>query len=248
MYALRDRHYSSFSDLTPQNVLISPETHKISCLIDWQHACVLPRLLVAGHPPSFEPPELPYPSIPKKPSLPDDYGSLSEAEKDNANELFRRRMLCFLYQAWNGVHNVPHRKALYEPLLRIRQLLVDRAGRQWNANLVTFRAALIAIVDHWSDLQHASEVKCPVMFTDIERQEHATLEEEWNAVAALVDHWREELGHMNEEGWVREEVYDEAVARNKQLKSYWLEKADDDAEDRRQIEEGWPFQDHEEIE
>lgn len=44
-------------DLTPGNIFITPETGRISCLIDWQHAIVQPQLLAAGYPRVFENPD-----------------------------------------------------------------------------------------------------------------------------------------------------------------------------------------------
>jgi hypothetical protein len=38
---------------------------------------------------------------------------------------------------------------------------------------------------------------------------------------------------MNEEGWVRTEVYEDAVAKDRELKKTWLENAGHDEEERR---------------
>ena len=227
--------------------MIHPDTHRISYIIDWQHATVLPLLLVAGHPPLFENPD----PTPRqgliKPTLPADYDCLSEDEKVQASELYRRRMLYHLYHVFNGVYNKPHTKAVYNPLLLPRQHLVDRAGRQWSGNLVTLRGALIQIVKNWHHLDLSTESVCPVTFTESELKEHAEQEEMWFQGNALEKYWREELGDMSEEGWVRTEVYDDAVTKNQELKQTWLRTAGDDEEDRRQVEARWPFQDHEEI-
>jgi hypothetical protein len=44
-------------DPTPGNIYISPETGRLTCLIDWQHAGVQPRLLAAGYPTPFQNPD-----------------------------------------------------------------------------------------------------------------------------------------------------------------------------------------------
>jgi hypothetical protein len=95
---------------------------------------------------------------------------------------------------------------------------------------------LIQIVRHWQYLEGPPESPCPVTFTDTELQEHVEQESEWNAGAALVDHWRQQLGDMSEEGWVRTEVYEHAVVTNQELKKTWLGEAGDDEKERRQVE------------
>lgn len=39
----------------------------------------------------------------------------------------------------------------------------------------------------------------------------------------LVDHWRDELGGVSEEGWVRNDQYDYATKRNQSLKAKFSE-------------------------
>ena len=46
--------------------------------------------------------------------------------------------------------------------------------------------------------------------------------------------------------WVRNESYETVAEMNRRLKREWLDEAEDD-EDRRCVENYWPFQDHEEL-
>ncbi len=85
---------------------------------------------MAGNSPLFENPD-PEPSKGfEKPSLPENYDSLSSEEKIQADELHRRRMLFYLYMIFNAKNNKPHLDALRHPILMPCQHLVDRAGRQ----------------------------------------------------------------------------------------------------------------------
>ena len=67
--------------LNPNNISISPKTGAISCIIDWQHTTIEPRLLVAGYPRAFENPEINEPFDLDALKLPSEYDSLSVGEK-----------------------------------------------------------------------------------------------------------------------------------------------------------------------
>ncbi|KKK12474.1 hypothetical protein AOCH_001916, partial [Aspergillus ochraceoroseus] len=127
------RHYGKLSkldfphnDLNPNNIFVSPDSGAISCIIDWQHTTVEPRLLVAGHPRAFENPDLEQPADLKEPLLPSDYKSLPGQAKAQADELYRRRLLFYYYRIFSGHLNKPHLQALRDPILLPRQHLVDR--------------------------------------------------------------------------------------------------------------------------
>ncbi|PGH13064.1 hypothetical protein AJ79_03901 [Helicocarpus griseus UAMH5409] len=83
-------------DLNPNNIFVDPESGAISCIIDWQHAIIKPRLLASGYPPAFENPDTELSLELKEPTLPSDYGTLSTEEKSQAYELYRRQ-LTFYY-------------------------------------------------------------------------------------------------------------------------------------------------------
>ncbi|PGH06237.1 hypothetical protein AJ80_08206 [Polytolypa hystricis UAMH7299] len=187
-------------DLNPNNVFISPETGPITSIIDWQHATIEPRLLVAGYPRAFENPEINEPLDLEEPKLPAEYDSLGVEEKAEADELYRRQTLFHYYHIFNGVLNKAHLSALRDPLLHLRKHLVDRASRQWSGNLITLMGAL----------------------------------------------WRDEIG-VNEDGWVSNEGYEDAVRRARQLKNNLTVETEGDEEDIALLNKGWPFQDHEEV-
>ncbi|KAI9844752.1 MAG: Phosphotransferase enzyme [Sclerophora amabilis] len=236
-------------DHNPNNLFVCPESHKITCMIDWQHTTILPLLLVAGHPTIFENPDSSPPKGLEKPALPHDYDLLSPEERSHADELHRRKVLYYLYRVFNGGLNKQHLEALRDPFLLPRQHLVDRAGRQWSGNLITLRGALIRIVENWdSAAAAASEVSgCPVKFDESEVEEHYKQEPDWLDFNLVVDHWRSELGDLSEEGWLRTDLYEDAVEKNKALKEHFLGEAEGDEEELRIVDEHWPFQDHEEF-
>lgn len=164
-------------DLNPNNIFISPDSGAISCIIDWQHATVEPRLLVSGYPRAFENPDPTEPPNLKGPSLPTDYDTLSAEARAEADEIYRRRLLFHYYRVFNGGLNKPHLIALRDPLLLPRQHLIDRATRQWSGNLMTLKGALIRMVEYWHLLPDTKGVPCPVQFTSAEVEELAKQEE-----------------------------------------------------------------------
>lgn len=112
-------------DLTPGNIFISPETGRVSCLIDWQHAIIQPQLLAAGYPPAFENPDDELSPELVEPKISEDLTLLDVEEKAAARELHRKRLLFYGYRVLNGHFNQPHIEALRDPLLLGRQMLVD---------------------------------------------------------------------------------------------------------------------------
>jgi hypothetical protein len=56
-------------NLTPSNIFILPETGRISCLVNWQHAIIQPLALVAGYPHSFENPDAILPDLDSMPKF-----------------------------------------------------------------------------------------------------------------------------------------------------------------------------------
>lgn len=186
---------------------MSPETFDITCIIDWQHTIITPLLLAAGHPKMFENPDAEPPETLEAPKPPEGYEALDPETKGQVDELLRRRHLFYFYRVFNGARNKQHLSAFYDPLLLPRQHLVDYAGRQWSGNIITLQGALMRLCQYWP-LLPANDEKCPVSFSDAELKKHAEVEPMWFNVTALVNHWRDELGGLSEEGWVRSEMYE----------------------------------------
>ncbi|PKY05244.1 phosphotransferase enzyme family protein [Aspergillus campestris IBT 28561] len=234
-------------DLNPNNIFISPDTGAISCIIDWQHATVEPRLLVAGYPRAFENPDPEQSLVLKEPSLPPDYETLPAEGKAEADELHRRRLLFYFYRILNGHFNKAHLEALRDPLLHPRQHLVDRAGRQWSGNLMTLKGALVRMIEYWPHLPGTQGLSCPVQFTPAELDGFHDQEQLWFDLNKVVNHWREEIGGVSEDGWICNERYDETVQRAAELKASLVATAEGDVEDIRLLEKGWLFRDREEF-
>ncbi|OBT62476.1 hypothetical protein VE03_07985 [Pseudogymnoascus sp. 23342-1-I1] len=236
-------------DLIPTNIFVSDEC-EVSCIIDWQHTTLLPLLLAAGNPPLFENPDSTPPKDYAAPTLPENYASLSPDEKEYEDELHRRRMAFYLYMIFNGKDNKDHLDALRSPLLAQGQHLIDRAGMPWTGNTVTLQGALMGVIDGWGllVLEGHGTVPRPVDFGAEESVAFYELEENWFKGNILVEYWKERvLGGVGGDGWVKSDVFEGVVERNRELKKEWIDMGDDD-EDRALVERSWPFDDREEVE
>lgn len=159
-------------------------------------------------------------------------------------------MLFYLYMIFNGKDNKDHFTAMRTPLLAQRRHLIERAGMQWTGNTVTLQGALMGVIDGWGllALEGHGRVERPVDFDAEESEAFYELEENWFKGNILVEYWREQvLGGVSEDGWVRSEVFEETVEKNRALKKEWYEMGEDD-EDRALVEGFWPFDDQEEVE
>lgn len=171
---------------------------------------------------------------------------MSSEDRAQADELIRRQSLFYLYRIFNGANNKIHLRALHDPLILSRQHLVDFAGRQWSGNLMSLRGSLMRIRDFWAHVPGNDRgLECPISFSEEELAEQSENEPMWYNLNHLVSHWRDELGGLSEEGWVRADNYDYAVKRNGALKAEFSEGGS--ADELEKINRGWPFQDHEEF-
>jgi hypothetical protein len=81
-------------NLTPNNIFILPETGRISCLVNWQHAIIQPLALVAGYPHSFENLDAILPDLDSMPKFIDnDLLSLDADEQIAMRDVHRYRLL-----------------------------------------------------------------------------------------------------------------------------------------------------------
>jgi len=103
------------------------------------------------------------------------------------------------------------------------------------------------MVEYWSYLPDTKGFSCPVQFTDAELDGFRDQEQLWFDLNQVVNHWRDQIGGVSEDGWISNERYDDAVQKVAKLKASLVASAEGDDEDIRLLEEGWLFRDHEEI-
>src|SRR5699024_9623018 len=104
--------------------------------------------------------------------------------------------------------------------------------------------ALVRTTEYWSFLPDTKGIDCPVKFDQGELETFHKNEEIWFALNAVVNQWHDQIG-VNEDGWVRNEGYEDAVRRAKQLRDSLIIEMEGDKEDIALLNKGWLFRDHE---
>lgn len=233
-------------DAAPGNIFVSPDKGRVTCLIDWQHAVVQPRILAAGYPPTFENPDGTAPTIGAEPKLPANLLELDAEEQRAARQLFRQRLLFYGYHVITGGMNHEHMACLQDPLLGGRQMLLEFASRQWSGNLVTLKQALLNAKKFWEHLPDVEGIDCPISFSPADQNAFQELQEQWSNFTMYMADRRTRVCGMTEEGWVREKDYEEAKKRLEELKEEMRTMADGDEGDLQAMERGWPYRDRDE--
>lgn len=109
-----------------------------------------------------------------------------------------------------------------------------------------FEGALVRMVGYWHHLPDTKDIESPVEFTEAALSDFLEQKQLWFELNNLLNHWREELGGVSEQGWVSSERYETAVRRAGELKRWLVDAAEGDEEDLKLLETGWPFRDREE--
>jgi hypothetical protein len=181
------------------------------------------------------------------PKLPENFDSLPDDEQELEAERYHRRQLHYFYLGFTHRNNAPHLHAMGTHDLVVRNRLYDTACRPWEGDNTSLKAEIIHASTHWpaiatSGMKNAS---FPVEYSDAEVTECRSIDEKQEA-GAQMEQLRDYIG-VDIDGWTPKEVYDEAKERERHLKEVTLQAAENE-EDRREVYELWPFQDHEEVE
>ncbi|CDO71632.1 hypothetical protein BN946_scf184911.g102 [Trametes cinnabarina] len=142
-------------DFQPSNVMVSPspdstgsDRWRIVSLLDWQHAAILPRFLLAGsHPPS--PPE--------------NADELQESDYEEVYGRYHARLVHFHYVKSTMELNELHYDALSDPVSIFIRRLFDRAGAPWEGETHDLKALLVEATEKWAELA-GPDVPCPIEF------------------------------------------------------------------------------------
>lgn len=170
---------------------------------------------------------------------------MDEEEQAHAAETFRQRHLHFYYMAATIRYNPAHFDALAEPFPGVKSNVFKLASNPWEGDNVLLRAALIEVIRNWPALSPGSP-HCPIPYTVNEIGECLQLHDNLQKADAQLEQTSRVLG-VGPEGWVPTEDYESTKAFAAEIKRLALEDAESDSL-RAQIEEHWPFDDHDEDE
>ncbi|KAH7372259.1 kinase subdomain-containing protein [Pyrenochaeta sp. MPI-SDFR-AT-0127] len=231
------------ADINPRNIFVDKD-HQISSLIDWQHCSAVPLFLQAGVPDCFANFGDEDSIRLLKPTLPEDLSTLSETERLEAIESFRRRHLHFYYFGAAHKFNNKHYKALRLKSTALKQRLCFNASAPWQGNNVRLKAVLIEAARKWDTLVSESAeagVPCPISFSEGEATECLRINAAQDNVDEKLEILRDRMG-ISTDGWVPNHRYDAAVAENQRIKDELLAGATE--EERKLVLQHWPFDDH----
>ncbi|UPX16688.1 uncharacterized protein EKO05_0007076 [Ascochyta rabiei] len=233
-------------DLSPSNILVS-ESGDITGVIDWQHSTILPIFLQAKIPKHFQNYGDNDSESFRRPELPTNFDLLEQSEKANELELYRRRQLHYFYLGYTSTNNKPHFHAMGKHDLIVRSRLYDTAGRPWEGDNASLKAELVQMSTYWPDIAISAmkEAKFPVKYPDADVADCLNIDAKQKIADAQMQRLRDFIG-VNIDGWVPKESYEEAREKERYTKQQMLEAAETE-EERKELDEYWPFQDHEEL-
>ncbi|KAI8941205.1 hypothetical protein NX059_002443 [Plenodomus lindquistii] len=201
-------------DVQPNNIFVS-EDYKVTELIDWQHAMILPKILAAGIPNSFQNYNDPESKYFAPPQLPAGFESLGESERSEANEHFRRRHIHFYYLGFTQRLNQGHWHALKEDTDILRRRIFDHAGEPWEGLNTPLQYDLVQISQNWDKFSAAADSNghagppCPVSFTYEEAERIDALDDAHRDADRDVEQINELLG-VGSDGWSTNEGFETA--------------------------------------
>ncbi|KAL8714703.1 MAG: hypothetical protein Q9225_006528 [Loekoesia sp. 1 TL-2023] len=224
-------------DLHESNIFLYPKSTRISGIIDWQGASIIPLFLQSGYP-AFCDHDSGRPQPLDKPKLSDSFDKMNPEEQEQAILKLKHEQVNLYYTAATILKHKGHTRALRLPYVAMRQFLIKQAGMPWDGDLVSLRAALIGVRSKWNDL--VGEHPCPIPFTDEEMEVAMKENEEWNEAAELLATIRKTLG-IDGEGGTHPQNYDRACALNREVRIRMLMQAK--AEEKERCWQIWPFKD-----
>jgi hypothetical protein len=233
-------------DLSPNNIFISA-SGDITGFIDWQHSTILPIFLQAKIPKHFQNYGDDDSESFRPPKLPENFDSLLDGEKEREVELYRRRQLHYFYLGFTNHNNEPHFHAMGTHDLVVRNRLYDTAGRPWEGDNTSLKAELVRTSTYWPDIATSAmkQAEFPVKFSEAEAAECLHIDEKQKQADAQMERLRDFIS-VNIEGWVPAELYEEAKEKEQYIKRRML-KAAETEDEKKELDENWPFQDHEEL-
>lgn len=229
-------------DLHLDNVFVDPETRKITCIVDWQGACVAP-LFYQSCVPRMVRHDGPVPQDWAVPSRPPDFDTLSDEGKARVDENIESQILHKYYEAMVSKRSPRHWSVLQTDRELQRKPTWLVTGVWENRDLFFLRQSLIEIVAQWDTIRPDEGTECPLHFTEEELALHSKEEENMDGVGQMLKLFRDQ-GILPVDGMVSPEDYDSARVNCEKFKAIFLNLAKDE-EERELFSKLWPYQDQE---
>jgi hypothetical protein len=230
-------------DLHLDNIFVDPSTHKITRIIDWQAAAVMPFYYQGGVARMFECPWT-VPDDNTIPALPDNYDTLDKNEQKRI-ESNRKTEICYKYYKVVTLGANPRHWAalLLKPQNLVRTQPTRLVTNVWSDHDVFFlRRALLSIAEQWEDLC-PNLGECPVSFSGKEMELHEAEEDGLADAADILRMFRDILG-LQPDGMVEPARFEEIKRELERMKEEFVRLVREDGEEER-AGRLWPFLDGE---
>lgn len=229
-------------DLHVDNVFVDPESKKITRIIDWQSATVMPLFYQCGISRMFEHPGVVLHGWALS-ELPENYNNLDESEKAKVDSDRKSEACHKYYEAETKSQNSRHWAALQLENADVRTEPSRLVVNVWeDRDVFFFRRALIAIVEQWPSLCPESG-NCPVSFDKQELALHAAEEEIMSNVSEILSIFRDGWG-LPPNGMVDPADFDRVRTAVREMRDSFIESIDNEAE-KELYARLWPYQDTE---
>jgi hypothetical protein len=230
-------------DLSPSNIFIS-DSGDISGIIDWQHTTILPIFLQAKIPKHFQNYGDDDSENFQRPKLAEGFANMTSSEKEVEMERYRRRQVHYFYLGYTSNLNKTHFHAMGKYNLVLRNQLYNAAGRPWEGDNTSLQAQLIKTIAQWSEIASQKD-NPPVCYSPVVVAECLDRAAKQDHVDEQMQQVRDFIG-INIDGLVLNDEFEAARERARLIKNELAEGADTE-EERKEFDELWPFQNHEEI-
>jgi hypothetical protein len=237
-------------ELQPNNIFVSEDLNIVG-LIDWQHSMVLPTFLAAGMPNMFQNYDDEESMLFVPPQLPDDFESIDDDERAEAQERFRRRHVHFFYLGFTQRMNEPHWHAIEQETGLLKRRIFNDAGSPWEGLNTPLQMDIVRIWQNWPKIAPADSdgtiPACPIMFTEQEVQRQTALNESLREVDSEMERINRMLG-IASDGWTSNESFESAKERARLIREEGLAAVSGDPWLKEMTDQHWPFDDCDEDE
>ncbi|RAL12777.1 phosphotransferase family protein [Aspergillus homomorphus CBS 101889] len=202
-------------DLHSDNIFVdASDPTQISSIIDWQAVHAAPLFMQTKFPSIFNCDDI-YPWGAVQPQLPNDYDSLSQEAKKQAEDKVDRLRLKKFYELASRTFN----PALIHAMDQMRNendpttFIFYIVGQSFEDGPLPLTELLIQVFEKWDQIteRRGSREPCPISFSRQEIDESRRQIEAWAAAFGDFKCLRAEL--LGEDGWVSHDDYEEAMGR-----------------------------------
>ncbi|KAE9379476.1 hypothetical protein N431DRAFT_434463 [Stipitochalara longipes BDJ] len=231
-------------DLHLDNIFVDPSTKKITQIIDWQSAAIMPFYYQGGAARMFQCPWT-VADDNTVPALPDDYDTLDKSEQKRL-ESNRKTEICYKYYRAVTLQENPRNWAalLLKPQNLVRTEPSRLVTNVWSDHDTFFlRRALLSMTEEWEDLCPDAG-KCPITFSDKDMElykvEEVGLADSAEVLRIFKDNWG-----LQPDGMVDPDRWEEVKTEIEKLREEFVRLAREEGEDWERAGMIWPYHDTE---